>query len=82
MSSQLRPTLRNIFLKSLPNEVAIEVKKLKNGEFTKPIYVNESCYIVKRIKKRFFKYKLNIIYYDNSGKIHKKLPVQHSKIIE
>lgn len=74
MGSQLQPTIRTIFLKRLPDTVASEVKKLKPGEFTKPIYVGESCFIIKLIQKKFIKYKLNIIYFENHSKPIYELP--------
>ena len=76
MSSQLKPTKRTFFLSKLPDVVAIEVKKLEVGKFTQPIFVNNTWYIVKVEEKLLFRYKLNIIYFDESNMLYKKLPVQ------
>ena len=74
MSSQLKPTKRTIFLSKLPDVVAIEVKKLKFGEFTQPLFADKAWYIVKLEEKLLFRYKLNIIYFNESNKLYKKLP--------
>jgi hypothetical protein len=66
MNSQIHPSIRTLFLWKLPIIVADSIKQLNDGEHSEPIYVDGNCYIVKRIKKGIFRYKLNIIYLDNN----------------